>query len=359
MVDDNLVNIKTAKNILQDEYKVATAISGETAFKILEQMTPDLILLDINMPDMDGFQVLEKLKTKKEMQSIPVIFLTAEQSPEMETRGLQAGAEDFVGKPFTPSVLKHRIERCIQVREYQKNLESMVQTQTEEILSQKEKLMSLQQSMITSMAIIIESRDGSTGGHVKRTSRYVELLVEVLHEENYAPEIMTEDFSQMLCSAAYMHDIGKITVDDAILRKPGRYTPEEYEGMKKHAPNGGEIIRKTMSGIENKEYVDFAADVATYHHERWDGKGYPEGLSGKEIPLCARIMSLADVFDALTSVRCYKEAMPEEKAFAIMEEEAGRQFDPELIHIMMLHKAVFSEQLHEFLQEQKSVREGA
>lgn len=359
MIDDNLVNIKTAKNILQDEYKVATAISGESAFKILEQMTPDLILLDINMPDMDGFEVLEKLKTMDDLRAVPVIFLTADQSPEMESKALQTGAEDFVGKPFTPPVLKHRIARCIQVREYQKHLESMVQAQTEAILSQEKKMGRLQQSMITAMANIIESRDGSTGEHVKRTSRYVEILVGILRGENYEPEVMTDDYAKMLCNAAYMHDIGKITVDDAILRKPGRYTPEEYEAMKKHAPNGGEIIRKTMSGIEDQEYVRIAANVATYHHERWDGKGYPSGLSGKDIPLCARVMALADVFDALTSVRCYKEAIPEEKAFAIMEEEAGQQFDPELTHIMMSHKGVFSEQLHDFLKEQKSVCEGA
>jgi response regulator RpfG family c-di-GMP phosphodiesterase len=155
----------------------------------------------------------------------------------------------------------------------------------------------------------------------------------------------------MLCSAAYMHDIGKITIDDRILRKPGKFTPEEFEIMKQHAPNGGEIIHKTMGLIEEQEYVNIAADVARYHHERWDGHGYPEGLVGEQIPLGARIMSLADVFDALTSVRCYKDAMPEERAFSIMADESGRQFDPELIGIMLENRDIFTAQLHEFMKE--------
>jgi putative two-component system response regulator len=351
IVDDNMVNIKMAKNILQDEYKVATADSGEAAFKILEQMSPDLILLDVNMPGMDGFQVLEKLKASKETEAIPVIFLTADQSPEVETRALKAGAEDFVAKPFIPSVLQRRISRCIQVSQYQKQLEYMVELQTEAVIKREKQVSRLQQEMIVAMANIIESRDGSTGGHVKRTGRYVALLVDILREENYHPEILTDDYVRMLCNAAYMHDIGKITIDDAILRKPGRFTPEEYEIMKKHAPNGGEIIRKTMSRIEEKEYVNIASDMATYHHERWDGNGYPEGLSGTNIPLCARIMSLADVFDALTSVRCYKDAMPEERAFSIMTEESGKQFDPELIGIMLAYRDAFAAQLHEFMRE--------
>jgi putative two-component system response regulator len=314
-------------------------------------MIPDLILLDVNMPDMDGFQVLERLKAKPETESVPVIFLTAEQSPEMETRSLAAGAEDFVAKPFIPSVLKRRISRCIQVSDYQKHLENMVEEQTKAAIKRTQQLSRLQQEMIVAMANIIESRDGSTGGHVKRTGRYVALLVGIMREVNYRPDVMTDDYNRMLCSAAYMHDIGKITIDDAILRKPGRFTPEEFEIMKKHAPNGGEIIHKTMSRIEEQEFVQIAFYVATYHHERWDGNGYPEGLVGENIPLGARIMSLADVFDALTSVRCYKDAMPEERAFSIMEEESGKQFDPELIGIMLDHRQIFTDQLRDFMNE--------
>jgi putative two-component system response regulator len=351
IVDDNVINIKTAKNILQDEYKVATATSGADAFKILEQMIPDLILLDVNMPDMDGFQVLERLKGRPETENVPVIFLTAEQSPEMETRALAAGAEDFVAKPFIPSVLQRRISRCIQVSDYQKHLENMVEEQTKAAIKREQQLSRLQQEMIVAMANIIESRDGSTGGHVKRTGKYVAILVGILREVNYRPDIMTDDYNRMLCNAAYMHDIGKITIDDAILRKPGRFTPEEFEIMKKHAPNGGEIIHKTMSKIEEQEFVQIAFDVATYHHERWDGNGYPEGLVGENIPLGARIMSLADVFDALTSVRCYKDAMPEERAFSIMQEESGKQFDPELIGIMLDHRQLFTDQLRDFMNE--------
>lgn len=351
IVDDDLVIIEAARRILHEEYKVASAVSGETAFQILDQMTPDLILLDINMPEMNGFEVLEQLKKRKDTKGIPVVFLTGVQGAETETKALEAGAEDFVLKPFTASVLKRRIKRCIQIRSYQKYLETMVSAQTEAIINREKQVGVIQEEMIKAMANIIESRDGSTGGHVKRTSKYVEILVTLLRKEGYAPMELTEYYAVMLCRAAYMHDIGKITVDDQVLRKPGRFTPEEYQKMKSHAANGGDIIRKTMSEIDDQGYVSIAADVATCHHERWDGTGYPGGLSGKEIPLGARIMALADVFDALTSVRCYKNGMTEEEAFAIMEKEAGRQFDPELIAIMMANKEVFSDQLHKFMRE--------
>ncbi len=351
IVDDDLVIIEAARRILQEEYKVASAVSGKTAFQILDQMTPDLILLDINMPDMDGFAVLAQLKTRKDTKGIPVIFLTGVQGPETETKALESGAEDFVSKPFTASVLKRRIMHCIQIRSYQKYLETMVSAQTEAIISREKQVGMIQEEMIKAMANIIESRDGSTGGHVKRTSKYVELLVNVLRKEGYAPMELTEYYAEMLCRAAYMHDIGKINVDDEILRKPGRFTPGEYQKMKSHAANGGDIIRKTMSEIDDQGYVSIAADVATHHHERWDGTGYPGGLAGGEIPLGARIMALADVFDALTSVRCYKKGMTEDEAFSLMEKEAGKQFDPELISIMLANKNIFSAQLHEFMRE--------
>ncbi|MBO5524619.1 MAG: response regulator [Roseburia sp.] len=351
VIDDDIMNIKMAQGILQDEYQVATATSGAAAFKILDKMTPDLILLDINMPGMDGFEVLEGLKKKPETKKIPVIFLTAEQSADLETRALEAGAKDFVSKPFNPSVLKNRMKQSIDMQMYQQHLENMVSAQIEAIMKYENNINHIQQEMIHAMAKIIESRDGSTGEHVKRTSRYVALLVEVLQKDDYVKRELTEYYADMLCRAAYMHDIGKIKVDDAILRKPGRFTPEEYEKMKLHAPAGGEIIRNTMDKIEYGGYVEIAADVATYHHERWDGGGYPEGLSGTEIPLGARIMALADVFDALTSVRCYKEAMNVEKAFSIIEEEAGKQFDPDLARVMLANKDVFRKQLEEFFPE--------
>lgn len=348
VIDDDIMNVQMAQGILQDEYRVATATSGADAFKLLDKIIPDLILLDVNMPEMDGFQVLEELKKREDTKKIPVIFLTAEQSADVETAALAAGAKDFVSKPFNPSVLMNRMKHSIDMQMYQQHLEHMVSTQIEAIIKYKNQINHIQQEMIHAMAEIIESRDGSTGEHVKRTSKYVALLLEVLQKENYVNQELTEHYADMLCRAAYMHDIGKIKVDDAILRKPGRFTPEEYEEMKLHAPAGGEIIRNTMDKMEYGRFVEIAADVATYHHERWDGKGYPEGLSGTRIPLGARIMALADVFDALTSVRCYKPAMDVEKAFSIIEEEEGNQFDPDLARVMLANKDVFRRQLEEF-----------
>ncbi len=352
MIDDDMLNIKSTQNILRGEYRVATATSGLDAFRILEFMKPDLILLDINMPEMDGFEFLEELKKKQDTQKIPVIFLTAEQSADMETRAFEEGAEDFVSKPFNPEILKNRVKKTIDVEMYQRHLEDMVEAQTERIIDHENQINQIQMEMIGAMAKVIESRDGGTGEHVRRTSRYVALLAELLQKEEYTKREMTEYYVDILCRAAFMHDIGKIKVDDAILKKPGRFTQEEFAKMKIHAEAGGEIIRSTMGGAKEKDYVEIAADVAMYHHERWDGRGYPKGLSGEAIPLGARIMALADVFDGLTSARRYKKAMNAEEAFSIIEEESGKQFDPELAKVMLANKDIFRKQLKEFSMEE-------
>ncbi len=183
------------------------------------------------------------------------------------------------------------------------------------------------------MANLIENRDLDTGEHVKRTSRYVELLTRAAQKAGYCTKILTDDYAELLIKAAPMHDIGKIAVSDMILQKPGRLTREEFEAMKEHTTAGGRIVIDVLGSIEEKEYIDIAAQIALGHHEKWDGTGYPQGLSGSDIPLCARIMAVADVFDALVSRRCYKEAMPVDEAFAIIAESGGSHFDPELARL--------------------------
>lgn len=182
--------------------------------------------------------------------------------------------------------------------------------------------------MVMGFATLVESKDGSTGGHIKRTTAYVKLLAEELKERGYYKEILTKDYVRNLCKAAPMHDIGKIAVPDVVLQKPGRLTEEEFEIIKKHAPKGGEIIEETFGHLGNEGYTKMAYQVARYHHEKWNGKGYPEGLKEHEIPLCARIMAVADVFDAVSEKRCYRDAMPLEKCFAIISDGSGRDFDP-------------------------------
>lgn len=218
---------------------------------------------------------------------------------------------------------------------YKDDLEREVASQTKEIREHMEKMERIQNNTIIGMANLIESRDGDTGGHIKRTAIYVELLARAAKEQGYFKETLTDEYIELLVKAAPMHDIGKIAVPDNILKKPGKLTLEEFERIKSHAPEGGRIVREVLGNIEEKEYVDIASKVAAGHHEKWDGSGYPEGLKGEEIPLCARIMALADVFDALVSPRCYKASFPSEKAFGIIKESAGTHFDPTLAKIFI------------------------
>ena len=199
----------------------------------------------------------------------------------------------------------------------------------------------MQTHMISGLANLIENRDLDTGEHIFRTSAYVRLLAECAREDGVYADVIDDKFISMLETLAPMHDIGKIVVPDSILRKPARLTYEEFEIMKTHAAVGGKVVKEVLSGITDEDYLSFAADIATYHHERWDGTGYPEKLKGEDIPLSARIMAIADVFDALISERCYKKAMPPKEAFGIIEEEAGTHFDPLLAKVFLDHKERF------------------
>lgn len=218
---------------------------------------------------------------------------------------------------------------------YNDSLEKEVEQKTGDLRRHSEKMLELQNNIIIGMANLIESRDGDTGEHVKRTSRYVEMLAQAARDRGLFPEILTDEYTELLIKAAPMHDIGKIAVPDSILQKPGKLTSEEFERIKSHAAEGGRIIREVMGEIEEKKYVDIAATVAEGHHEKWNGSGYPKGLSGDEIPLCARIMAIADVFDALISKRCYKAAMSLDEAFGIISESAGSHFDPRLAEVFV------------------------
>ncbi len=228
---------------------------------------------------------------------------------------------------------------CVKItsnlEQYKNDLERDVEQKSAALREHSEKMLRIQNSTIIGLANLIESRDGETGGHVKRTSRYVNMLAKAAQKAGYCGDVLTDEYIDLLGRAAPLHDIGKIAVSDNILKKPGKLTEEEYSIMKTHAPNGGKMIRDVIGGIENAEYVDIAADIAAYHHEKWNGTGYGEGLSGEEIPLCARIMSIADVFDALISERCYKRPFTLDEAFMIIKESAGSHFDPTLAELFL------------------------
>ena len=325
IVDDDKINLTAARNALSGTYKVTAVTSGEQALKFLQNNICDLILLDINMPEMDGFQVMSKIREKDILADIPIIFLTADSDPQVESRCLKEGAMDFITKPFVQNVMLSRISRALELEALRQDLEGQLEARTMHIKH-------IQEMMVIGMATMVESRDMSTGGHINRTSMVVRIFAEKLSKEQNG---LTKSFLDMVVRAAPMHDLGKISVDDRVLRKQGRFEPEEYEEMKKHSAEGARIVKQILEGVEEDDFVEIAANVAHYHHEKWNGTGYPDGLVGEEIPIEARIMALADVFDALVSKRCYKEAYSYDKAFSIMEESVGTHFDPTLGRIFL------------------------
>ena len=336
VVDDDVTSLKRAISILESDYRVAAAVSGETAFKYLENNRPDLILLDLNMPGMDGYQVIEKLQKDPEFAKIPVVFLSGEQTPQIEAQCLGAGAVDYVTKPYVPIVLQSRVQRAIELYKYRTQLESIVKEQEREILARTERISDIQEAVIVGMANLIEERDNSTGHHVKNTQTYVKMLCEALRERGLYSDTLTEEYIDRLIKAAPLHDVGKIKITDLILQKPGKLSPEEFRIIQNHTRYGADIVEDILGGVEDADYLEQARDVALYHHERWDGTGYPEGLSGENIPLGARIMALADVFDALYEDRVYHRGIRRlETVLSILEESAGTQFDPTITTVFI------------------------
>lgn len=348
IVDDDTTSLRLAKGILDQEYRIATVNSGAMVFKYLENNTPDLILLDINMPEMDGFEVMEGLRANPDYVNIPVVFLTADQDPQSEARCLESGAIDYVGKPFVPAVLQSRVRRVIELFGYRNQLESMVASQAEVIISRTERINKMQDSIIVGMANLIELRDSNTGRHVKNTQAYVEMICNELRRRHEYDETLTDEYVANTVRAAPLHDVGKIRISDTILNKPDRLTEEEFEIIKTHAQLGAEIIDDLLSDVEEPEYLAVAHDIALCHHERWDGTGYPSQMKADDIPLCARIMSIADVFDALYEDRVYKAGIrPLEKVLQIIDEGSGTQFDPAVVDAFL----GLEPQLREYLGE--------
>lgn len=323
VVDDSKFSLAFEKKVLSSIYSVTAVTSGKQALKFLQNNSCDIILLDINMPEMDGFQTMDRIKAELK-DPPPIIFLTANDDEHTESRCLKAGAIDFVTKPFSETVMLSRISHALELVELRSSLEDKLRERTQHISH-------IQEMMVLGMSTMVESRDNSTGGHIKRTSA----VVKIFSRQLIGSCGLTPDFLNMVTRAAPMHDLGKIAVDDVILRKQGRFTDEEYAAMKKHSAEGARIVEQILKGVEVESFVRIAVNIAHYHHEKWDGNGYPTGISGENIPIEARIMALADVFDALVSKRCYKEAYSYDKAFDIIEGSLGSHFDPELGRVFM------------------------
>lgn len=314
IVDDKESNRIAAKSALSDKYRTFALPSASAMFVILKKIEPDLILLDIDMPDMDGFEAMRILKADEKYKSIPVIFLTSINDAQAEIQGFDMGALDFIKKPFSPPVLIKRVETHIE---------------TDWLIKKSLKAVrDIHNTTISVISEMVENRDQVTGGHIRRTQKYLDIIIqEMVRSGTYAEEISQWNITILLPSAQ-LHDVGKIAISDMILNKPGQLTEEEFEVVKTHSLEGERIIDHIINETEDDGFLQHAKRFAGYHHEWWDGSGYPRGLSGLDIPLEGRILAVVDVYDALVSKRPYKEPFTHEKAVEIMKSENGTHFDP-------------------------------
>jgi len=334
VVDDNDTNLSMAKEALKEQYRVMTLPSAAKMFTMMEKITPDLILLDIEMPEMDGFEALQILKENGAIATIPVIFLTSMTDAAVEVRGFQLGVIDFITKPFSAPVLTNRIRTHL-------DIDGLIRERTAQLQEKTIQLQHLQNAIIFGFADLVEGRDEGTGGHVERTATYIKILLEAMEEKGLYSQEIAELDKELFVSSARLHDVGKICISDIILNKPGKLTDEEFEIMKTHTTEGEKAIDQIASRTDNVEFLRNAKLFAGCHHERWDGNGYPRKISGEDIPIQGRLMAFADVYDALVSVRPYKKPFTSDEAVSIIMENAGAQFDPEISKVFLEVKEQF------------------
>jgi putative two-component system response regulator len=329
IVDDIEVNREILQEILQSDYDCIQAKDGIEAIEKVMHNSADLslILLDIMMPEMDGYEVLEMLSRSGYINRIPVIIITAAGGNENEVKGLELGAADYITKPFYPSSVLTRVQNLLEVRKHKLYLEKLVNDNIKKVYDMRD-------SMIDFLASVIEYRDVESGEHVKRTRLMADALLKKVAASGRMNKEIAAINMDTASKAVALHDVGKIGIPDSILLKPGKLTPEEFEIIKTHATIGAEIVEH-IDGIKDTSYLALCRDICLYHHERWDGKGYPRGLSENAIPFAARIMAIVDVYDALTDARVYKPAFPHEKAVEIMSVESGKQFDPVILDVFL------------------------
>ena len=332
VVDDTPDNLSLMAGLLKDEYRVKLANSGEKALTAVRGPSPpDLILLDIMMPGMSGYEVCEQLKGDPATRNVPIIFLTAMSAAEDEKKGLDLGAADYIAKPISPPIVLARVKTQLENKAAADFLRNQADFLRAEVERQTKQISAIQDVTILAMASLAETRDSDTGNHIRRTQFYVLELAQRLKDHPRFRHFLTPENIELLFKSAPLHDIGKVGIPDRILLKPGRFTPEEFEIMKTHTTLGRDAIEHAERSLSIEvDFLKFAKEIAYSHQEKWDGSGYPEGLSGDDIPISARLMAVADVYDALISRRVYKEGMPHEKAVAIIEEGSGSHFDPDV-----------------------------
>ena len=331
IVDDIEVNREILAEIFKKDYEILQAENGLVALEQINQHQDEVVcvLLDLIMPVMDGFEVLTQLRSNGLIKKIPVIIITDDQSTESEFKGYSAGVYDVILKPFDPQIIWRRTKNAIELYNHKNDLEKLVSIQTEEIREQARRLKESNTQIIDTLSTVVEFRNLESGMHVHRIKGYTRILMNYLVK--YFPEYsFTEDEIEVIVSASVMHDIGKIAIPDTILLKPARLTPDEFEIMKTHTTRGCEII-KTVALIQDEVYFKYSYEICRHHHERYDGKGYPDGLAGEEIPIAAQVVSVADVYDALVSERVYKAAYKEEQAYEMIISGECGVFSPKIL----------------------------
>lgn len=332
LVDDTPENILIISSLLEDLYEIRAVASGEAALEAARAGTPDIVLLDVVMPGMNGYQACSHLASDPATADVPVILLTASPESEGESRGFEAGAVDYIVKPVNPRVLRARVATHLSLRLANRRLREHASSLQAELYRRAQALTLAQDATIFALSSLVEARDNETGGHIHRTQHYVKTIARTLQGTAEFRDRLTPEIIDLLFKSAPLHDVGKIGIDDRILRKPGRLTPEEFDIMKQHTTIGcAAIVEAEKHFGADDSFLRIAREIARSHHERWNGKGYPDGLSGDDIPLSARIMAIADVYDALISERVYKKALSHDVAMQMVTEQRGQHFDPRIV----------------------------
>jgi putative two-component system response regulator len=351
-VDDTPANLNLLSQLLGKQYRVQLAVSGAKALELAAKRPPDIIVLDVMMPELDGYAVCRRLKADPRTRDVPVIFLTALNGTEDETRGFEAGGADFVAKPFTPATLLARVETHLQLKAWHDALRDRNAWLQSELQARLHEVDKLRETTLFVMVALAEFRDADTGNHIKRTQEYVRVLAQWVRDQGLAPAGFDDAHIDALAKAAPLHDIGKVAIPDGVLLKPGPLTAEEWVVMKTHTTQGADLLKRAADklGPNAGPLLHFGMEIARHHHEKWDGSGYPDGLVGEAIPLSARLMAVADVYDALISRRPYKNPMTHAESLAWIESHGEGHFDPVLmkgLRVVQPQLVAIAEQWHD------------
>lgn len=358
-MDDTKSNIDILVKVLGNSYRLAVALDGKTALDYANNYIPDLILLDIMMPELDGYEVIKRLKANPRTKDIPVIFVSALSEIKCKSDGFRLGAVDYIIKPFEIEEIKARIKTHLLLTLTQRELALQNEMLEKKVKERTRELISTQQATIMSMATLAEYRDSETGGHINRVKGFVEKLAKSMKNHSRFKAVITEEYIELLTLSCPLHDIGKVGVPDHILLKPGKLTYSEFEEMKLHTVYGRNVIVAAEKNLGDMSFLRIAKEIIYTHHEKWDGTGYPKGLKGEDIPISGRIMAIADVYDALISRRVYKPPLSHREAINIIRDGKGKHFDPYIVEIFLENHGEFRKiamEYAEFEEERQALR---